>query len=94
MGCARQDAPPFAGCPQAREPCPLVFAFLARLAHGVALANQVTGQCPDMMGELCLHDCPLGERCQLTWQSRDGVVCVHDGARLLLQMPLCEIRAT
>lgn len=85
---ARHEAPPFAGCPQTHAPCPLVFAFLARLVHGVALASQVTGHCPEMTGALCLQECPLGENCQLTWQSRDGVVFVHDGARKLLQMPL------
>lgn len=94
MGYVRHDTTPFAGCPQTQKICPLVFAFLARLAHGVALANAVTGQCPDMSGELCLQDCPLGEKCQLTWQSRDGVVSVHDGARKVLQMPLSSAGAS
>lgn len=93
MGHVRRDAKTSTGCPQVHKPCPLVFAFLARLTHGMALATDVTGQCPDMTGALWLNDCPLGQRCQLSWHSQDGIVCVHDGVRQLLQMPLCEAGA-
>jgi hypothetical protein len=93
MGQIDRDRAVFTGCPQTHKPCPLVFAFLARLTHAMECAQKVTGQYPDMAGQICMNDCPFGQACQLSWQGRDGIVSVDDGARQILQMPLCKAGA-